>query len=401
MAMCSGAVRTYLMELDALPDAPLVAMVPVGLNAKQSHVASGEGGNAVGAVMVQLATDKDDPADRLASIHRSMKDGKEALSSMTPVQIVAMSALGQAPAILTPMLRMQGIVRPPYNLIISNVPGPRSTHYWNGAKLVGTYPRLDPDQRHGPQHHLHVVRRQHDVRSHRLPPHGAAPAAHAHPPRRRGGRAGEGRRHLSRSTRGGPHDHSTGPGVVRADRPSRASAAAAEPTTPAQPGPTFFLNLATIPGSATAKGFAGQIPLLTWGWGVDSSASVLVGGGAGTGKPTPQDVVLRARTGIQSPKILAAVNTGRHLQSALLTCVKPGNRPFTFMTLTFEDVLVTGYYVTPDPKDGVPLDLVRLKFAKVTQSSSPRTRTVRRASRSSRRSTTRPTPPARDVGHSR
>ena len=140
MAMCSGAVRTYLMELDALPEAPLVAMVPVGLNAKQSHVASGEGGNAVGAVMVQLATDKHDPADRLASIHRSMKDGKEALSSMTPVQIVAMSALGQAPAILTPMLRMQGIVRPPYNLIISNVPGPRSTHYWNGAKLVGTYP---------------------------------------------------------------------------------------------------------------------------------------------------------------------------------------------------------------------------------------------------------------------
>ena len=67
----------------------------------------------------------------------------------------------------------------------------------------------------------------------------------------------------------------------------------------------MFLNLATIPGSATAKGFAGQIPLLTWGWGVDSSASVLVGAGAGAGKPTSQDVVLRARTGVQSPKILA------------------------------------------------------------------------------------------------
>src|SRR6187200_610809 len=119
-------------------------------------------------------------------------------------------------------------------------------------------------------------------------------------------------------------------------RPQEVSMTTApDPVTPVQPGSTFFLNLATIPGSATTKGFAGQIPLLTWGWGVDSSASVL-GGGAGTGKPTPQDVVLRARTGIQSPKILAAVNTGRHLQSALLTCVKPGNRPFTFLTLTFE-----------------------------------------------------------------
>jgi len=144
MAMVSGAVRTYLLELDALPDAPLVAMVPVGLNAKQSQVASAEGGNAVGAVMVQLATDLADPARRLATIHRSMKDGKEALSSMTPIQILAMSAIGQAPAILTPLLRMQGIVRPPYNLIISNVPGPRTTHYWNGAQLLGTYPLSIP-----------------------------------------------------------------------------------------------------------------------------------------------------------------------------------------------------------------------------------------------------------------
>ena len=144
LAMCAGALRAYLLELDALPEAPLVAMVPVGLNAKQSQIASADGGNAVGAVMAQLATNLSDPAKRLATIHRSMKDGKEALSSMTPMQILAMSAIGQAPAILSPMLRMQGIVRPPYNVIISNVPGPRSTHYWNGAQLMGSYPLSIP-----------------------------------------------------------------------------------------------------------------------------------------------------------------------------------------------------------------------------------------------------------------
>jgi diacylglycerol O-acyltransferase len=144
LAMCAGAMRTYLLEVDALPEAPLVAMVPVGLKAKESQSASADGGNAVGAVMCQLATNVYDPADRLASIHRSMADGKEALSSMTPAQILAMSALGQAPAIIAPLLRMQGIVRPPYNLIISNVPGPRETHYWNGAQLLGTYPLSIP-----------------------------------------------------------------------------------------------------------------------------------------------------------------------------------------------------------------------------------------------------------------
>ena len=93
LAMCSGAMRRYLLELNALPDATLVAMVPVGLNAKQASHASVEGGNAVGAVMVKLGTDKADPADRLRAIHRSMKDGKEALSSMTPVQILATNKL--------------------------------------------------------------------------------------------------------------------------------------------------------------------------------------------------------------------------------------------------------------------------------------------------------------------
>lgn len=143
LAMCSGAMRSYLIEHDALPDAPLVSMVPVGLNSKRSGP-EGAGGNSVGAVMVKLGTDLEDPADRLASIHRSMKTGKKALGSMSQLQIMAMSALGMAPAIITPMLRMQGIIRPPFNLIISNVPGPRKPMYLNGAKMTGTYPLSIP-----------------------------------------------------------------------------------------------------------------------------------------------------------------------------------------------------------------------------------------------------------------
>jgi diacylglycerol O-acyltransferase / wax synthase len=140
LAMCGGALRAYLMELDALPDAPLISMVPVGLKAKDAGLASSSGGNAVGSIMVKLGTDLSDPAERLESIHRDMKAGKEALSAMTPAQIVAMAALGNTPAVLTPLLRLQGIARPPYNVIISNVPGPKETLYLNGAKLAGMYP---------------------------------------------------------------------------------------------------------------------------------------------------------------------------------------------------------------------------------------------------------------------
>ena len=144
LAMCSGAMRTYLLELDALPDTTLISMVPIGLKAKEAQIASSSGGNAVGSVMVKLGTDLPDAGDRLQAVHDSMVSGKRALAEMTPVQILAMSALGQAPAILGPMLKMSGLVKPPYNLIISNVPGPRTKQFFNGMRLEGTYPLSIP-----------------------------------------------------------------------------------------------------------------------------------------------------------------------------------------------------------------------------------------------------------------
>jgi diacylglycerol O-acyltransferase len=119
-------------------------MVPVGLKARSAHTASASGGNAVGAVMASLGTELADPGDRLQAVHHSMVTGKEALGSMTPAQILAMSALGLAPAILAPMLKLEGFTRPPFNLIISNVPGPKQPLYYNGAVMEGMYPLSIP-----------------------------------------------------------------------------------------------------------------------------------------------------------------------------------------------------------------------------------------------------------------
>lgn len=144
LAMSGGALRTYLLEQDALPDASLVAMCPVSLHARSSGDVDKDGGNAVGAVMVRLGTDVADPAVRLQQIHTNMRDGKQALSEMTPLQILAMSAVGMAPTLINPMLRGQGLFRPPFNVIISNVPGPRTRQYFNGAELTGMYPLSIP-----------------------------------------------------------------------------------------------------------------------------------------------------------------------------------------------------------------------------------------------------------------
>jgi diacylglycerol O-acyltransferase len=143
LAMCSGALREYLLELDGLPDQSLVAMVPVSLKLREGGSADGQG-NAVGTIMVKLATDLADPADRLTAVHAGVRSGKDAMSGMSPTQIMAMSALGVSPAVLLPMLKMAGATRPPFNLVISNVPGPDRPLYWKGARLTGMYPLSIP-----------------------------------------------------------------------------------------------------------------------------------------------------------------------------------------------------------------------------------------------------------------
>jgi diacylglycerol O-acyltransferase len=139
LTMCSGALRSYLQSQDALPETPLIAMVPVSLHGEDTGHGDG-GGNNVGAVMCNLGTHLDDPVERLATVHQSMLDGKESMRGMSQLQTLVMSAIGVSPLGIYPLLRLDGKARPPFNLVISNVPGPRSPMYWNGSRLDGLYP---------------------------------------------------------------------------------------------------------------------------------------------------------------------------------------------------------------------------------------------------------------------
>lgn len=138
LAMCAGALRAYLAEQDALPDRPLIAMVPVSL--RSEHQADA-GGNMVGSILCSLGTDVEDPADRLAVIRRSITDNKKVFSELPRLQALALSALLIAPLGLTTAFPgFVGATAPPFNVVISNVPGPKKPLYWRGARLAGNYP---------------------------------------------------------------------------------------------------------------------------------------------------------------------------------------------------------------------------------------------------------------------
>ncbi|GAA2063447.1 WS/DGAT/MGAT family O-acyltransferase [Williamsia deligens] len=136
LAMCSGALRRYLQENNALPDKSLTAMVPVSLRSDSDSA----GGNSVGAVICSLATDIEDPLARLQTIRESAQASKQLMKELTPLQILLLSAVNMSALALSPLPGYVSLARPPFNIIISNVPGPDKPLYWNGSRLDGIYP---------------------------------------------------------------------------------------------------------------------------------------------------------------------------------------------------------------------------------------------------------------------
>ena len=136
LALCAAALRRYLAELDALPAQPLVAMLPVAIRAK----GDAGGGNAVGAILASLATDVADPAKRLETIIASTRGAKQQLQGMSPAAVLSYSAMLTAPAMMQMIPMTSGRVRPTFNVVISNVPGPDEPLYFRGARLEGSFP---------------------------------------------------------------------------------------------------------------------------------------------------------------------------------------------------------------------------------------------------------------------
>jgi diacylglycerol O-acyltransferase len=136
LATCGGALRAYLIDQNALPDRPLIAMVPVSLRDEGDS----SGGNQVGALLASLATDREDPAQRLAEVSASMRNNKAVFKELPKLQQVALSAFNISPLLLSLVSPALGSAAPPFNLVISNVPGSREPLYWRGARLAGNYP---------------------------------------------------------------------------------------------------------------------------------------------------------------------------------------------------------------------------------------------------------------------
>jgi diacylglycerol O-acyltransferase len=141
MAMCAGALRRWLVDHDALPGQPLVAMIPVSVRDPASQ---GALGNRVSAMLAPLPTNVTDPGLRLQIVHSATQAAK-AQQAEIPQGLVDQISDFAVPALTARAARVvfaTGLLHrlPPFNVTISNVPGPNVPVYMCGAGLVAHYP---------------------------------------------------------------------------------------------------------------------------------------------------------------------------------------------------------------------------------------------------------------------
>jgi diacylglycerol O-acyltransferase / wax synthase len=139
VATMAGAVRSWLMESDALPDEPLVAVVPISVRCEDAAF----GGNEVQVMLIELPTDEPDGEQRLARTHEALRSAKERHNAI-PVDAMQSANDLLMPALFIRASRvamlLSGLRGASANMIVSNVPGPTKPVYVAGTQVEALYP---------------------------------------------------------------------------------------------------------------------------------------------------------------------------------------------------------------------------------------------------------------------
>jgi len=134
LAIVGGALRTYLASKNELPDASMVAMVPLTLRGADK---GGDRGNQVGFTAMPVHTGIADPLERLREIHRGAQTAKQVTDALG--KELARDLLEHLPNVVTHNL-LRNVKLPGVGLIVSNVRGPDVPLYMAGARLVNYAP---------------------------------------------------------------------------------------------------------------------------------------------------------------------------------------------------------------------------------------------------------------------
>ena len=141
MAICSGALRHYLADLNCRPEQPLLAAVPISLREEGNT----DMNTQASMMRISLASHIADPLARLQAIRTASSAAKAMTMRMKSIMPMDFPSLG-VPWLLSGAFALFGRSKlannlPPIaNVAISNVPGPKVALYMAGAKMLTYYP---------------------------------------------------------------------------------------------------------------------------------------------------------------------------------------------------------------------------------------------------------------------
>ena len=139
LALVSGVLRQYMLDRAELPEAPLVAMVPVSVHDRSDR----PGRNQVSGMFASLKTQIEDAGERLRAIAADNTAAKEHSGAIAATLLQDWSQFA-GPAIFGVAMRVYARSRltesPVHNLVVSNVPGPQIPLYFLGAEVDAMYP---------------------------------------------------------------------------------------------------------------------------------------------------------------------------------------------------------------------------------------------------------------------
>ena len=147
LAITAGAVRRFLIERrDYQPGgAEFRAMNPVSTRSRSQR---GQMGNQVAMWLVELPIAIGDPAERYEFIMKSTRNLKETKQALGAATIVELSS-GTPITLLSLANRVVGSRVRPFNMTVTNIPGPQFPMYLLESEMVANYPMVPLWAQHG------------------------------------------------------------------------------------------------------------------------------------------------------------------------------------------------------------------------------------------------------------
>lgn len=130
----------------------------------------------------------------------------------------------------------------------------------------------------------------------------------------------------------------------------------------------YFLKFdPEIKGESKQSGYEDQIEILSFSWGVSQAGGYSYGSGGTSAKANLGDLSLSFRMCPASPKLMQYCASGKHIDTATLTCLEAsGDKAEKYLEITLTDVVISGYQ-TGGSGDDKPIESMTLNFAKVKQ----------------------------------